>query len=103
MDDWWVQAVNHGITQELIDEVIKVSNDFFRLPLEEKEKYSVRPEELQGYGRLDFSLPSNGSAQTRLWNDVLRHNIRPISTVTRDRIPTKPEAYRYISSPHRTY
>lgn len=94
-EEWgFFQVTNHGISQELIDDVIKVSNEFFSLPLEEKEKYAVRPGETEGYGRLDFSIKTeNGPARTRFWNDVLRHDIRPVPAAGRDRIPKKPEAY----------
>ncbi|CAM6083806.1 unnamed protein product [Calypogeia fissa] len=96
-EEWgFFQVVDHGISQELIDQVIKVSNEFFQLPLEEKEKCAVRPGETEGYGRLDFSLKTTGPARTRFWNDVLRHDIRPLPPANRNRIPTKPEAYRGV-------
>jgi isopenicillin N synthase-like dioxygenase len=45
-----VQVVNHGIEGELLDEMEKLSREFFMLPLEEKEKYPMAPGGIQGYG-----------------------------------------------------
>ncbi|KAL6613847.1 hypothetical protein ACP70R_036117 [Stipagrostis hirtigluma subsp. patula] len=50
-EEWgFFQVVNHGIDDELLDEMEKVAKEFFMLPLEEKEKYPMAPGGIQGYG-----------------------------------------------------
>ncbi|PAN26637.1 hypothetical protein PAHAL_5G027600 [Panicum hallii] len=50
-EEWgFFQVVNHGIEDELLDEMEKLAREFFMLPLEEKEKYPMAPGGIQGYG-----------------------------------------------------
>ncbi|KAF8762500.1 hypothetical protein HU200_009470 [Digitaria exilis] len=50
-EEWgFFQVVNHGIEEELLDEMENLSREFFMLPLEEKEKYPMEPGGIQGYG-----------------------------------------------------
>ncbi|KAF8648700.1 hypothetical protein HU200_064751 [Digitaria exilis] len=50
-EEWgFFQVVNHGIEEELLDEMENLSREFFMLPLEEKEKYPMAPGGIQGYG-----------------------------------------------------
>ncbi|CAN1230395.1 Protein SRG1 [Linum grandiflorum] len=45
------QLVNHGVSRELVEKVKTEVKDLFNLPPEEKEKYSQRPGELEGFGQ----------------------------------------------------
>lgn len=66
--EWgFFQVVNHGIPNSLIDGVKRVGNEFFQLPLEEKQKYSVKAGDLQGYGQT-FVVSED---QKRDWGDLL--------------------------------
>jgi isopenicillin N synthase-like dioxygenase len=43
--------VNHGISNSLIDGIKRVGKEFSQLPLEDKQKYAVKPGNLEGYGQ----------------------------------------------------
>ena len=45
------QVINHGIDLSLLESIEKVAEDFFVLPLEEKQKYPMLPGTVQGYGQ----------------------------------------------------
>ena len=60
-------VVNHSIPNSLIDGIKRVGKEFFQLPLEEKQKYAVKPGDLEGYGQT-FVL----SEEQKLdWGDLL--------------------------------
>ncbi|GLJ27428.1 hypothetical protein SUGI_0538540 [Cryptomeria japonica] len=58
MDVHALQVVNHGIPHSLIDTVKRIGKQFFQLPLEKKQRYSLRTGDLQGYGQA-FVLSEN--------------------------------------------
>ncbi|GLJ27427.1 hypothetical protein SUGI_0538530, partial [Cryptomeria japonica] len=60
-------VVNHGIPHSLIDTVKRIAKDFFKLPLERKQSYSLRPGDLQGYGQT-FVVSEN---QKLDWGNLL--------------------------------
>ncbi|XP_057549605.1 jasmonate-induced oxygenase 4-like [Amaranthus tricolor] len=67
-----VQIVNHGIPESVLDEVREMSKQFFKLPMEEKQKYSSKGNELEGYGN------TNAIQQGSLnWNDKLHLHVYP--------------------------
>ncbi|XP_065863611.1 protein LATERAL BRANCHING OXIDOREDUCTASE 1 [Euphorbia lathyris] len=50
--DWgFFQVINHGIDLNVLESIEEVANEFFMLPLEEKQKYPMAPGTLQGYGQ----------------------------------------------------
>ncbi|XP_047332918.1 protein SRG1-like [Impatiens glandulifera] len=50
--EWgFFQVVNHGIDLNMIESMENVTMEFFNLPLEEKQKYSMAPGGIQGYGQ----------------------------------------------------
>uniref|UniRef100_A0A251VAV5 Putative oxoglutarate/iron-dependent dioxygenase n=1 Tax=Helianthus annuus TaxID=4232 RepID=A0A251VAV5_HELAN len=60
------RLVNHGIS-EAIDAMKKVTEEFFKLPLDEKMKYAQLPNTIEGYGQA-FVL----SEEQKLdWGDML--------------------------------
>jgi len=73
----------------------EVAREFFALPLEEKQKYSVKTERQtlgsQGYGSKFKSLEGKASD----WGDQLRHRTLPLSARQYELWPTDPLAYRY--------
>ncbi|XP_021858328.1 protein SRG1-like [Spinacia oleracea] len=66
------QLVNHGMTIELLDEVREMSKQFFKLPLDEKEKYSSVGDSLEGYGNDNVIRQGNFN-----WNDKLHLQVYP--------------------------
>ncbi|CAK7357434.1 unnamed protein product [Dovyalis caffra] len=47
----FIQLVNHGVSSSLMDKLKHEIEEFYNLPLEEKMKYVVRPDDFQGYGK----------------------------------------------------
>ncbi|KAF3453063.1 hypothetical protein FNV43_RR03496 [Rhamnella rubrinervis] len=86
------QAVNHGMTPEFLDEVRKITKQFFELPVEEKKKYSREVNDIQGYGD-DMIL----SDQQKLdWSDRLYLSIHPEDKRKLKFWPENPKAFRRI-------
>ncbi|MFS7954225.1 putative codeine 3-O-demethylase [Helianthus anomalus] len=74
--EWgFFQLINHGVSCSLLEKLKEETQEFFNLPLEEKQKYGQKPGDLEGFGqafvvseeqKLDWSdmfsivtLPSN--------------------------------------------
>ncbi|KAJ4830628.1 Protein srg1 [Turnera subulata] len=50
--EWgFFQLVNHGVSSALMEKVKKSVQDFFNLPMEEKQKFWQRPGEVEGFGQ----------------------------------------------------
>ncbi|KAL9223952.1 hypothetical protein vseg_000034 [Gypsophila vaccaria] len=67
------QLVNHGVASKLMDQLHVVGKEFFRLPVEEKQKYSRTVEWFEGYGcdTVSEDQPIN-------WNDRLHLRVLPV-------------------------
>ncbi|KAJ0966447.1 hypothetical protein J5N97_027585 [Dioscorea zingiberensis] len=51
--DWgFFQIINHGIEGQILQEVKDIAAKFFELPIEEKKKYSMASNDVQGYGQV---------------------------------------------------
>ncbi|KAI3889022.1 hypothetical protein MKX03_012455 [Papaver bracteatum] len=77
------QAIGHNIPQNLLDNVYKVSKQFFHLPLEEKQKYSVSKDhensDFQGFGSDSFKPDIDiDDGMVLDWNDFLSLLIEPV-------------------------
>ena len=46
----FMQVVNHGVSSQLLEKLKLEIEKFFKLPIEEKKKYQIRPGDVQGYG-----------------------------------------------------
>lgn len=74
--DWGVMhLINHGIPVDLMERVKKAGEEFFNLPVEEKEKYAndQATGKIQGYGS---KLANNASGQLE-WEDYFFHLVYP--------------------------
>ncbi|KAL1805722.1 hypothetical protein ACET3Z_028790 [Daucus carota] len=50
--EWgFFQLTNHGVSTELLDKMIKATQEFFKMPLEEKKKFPQEAGDLEGYGQ----------------------------------------------------
>ncbi|KAL3507235.1 hypothetical protein ACH5RR_032617 [Cinchona calisaya] len=88
----YIQAVNHGMSTSFLDEVLEVTRRFFKLPLEEKKKYSREENEIDGYGN-DIVYTHN---QTLDWNDRLYLHLLPESIRKFEKWPQVPDNFRKI-------
>ncbi|XP_068644831.1 protein LATERAL BRANCHING OXIDOREDUCTASE 1-like [Aristolochia californica] len=67
------QIINHGVAEGILRKTKAAAADFFKLPLEEKKKYAMVSNDIQGYGQL--YVVSN--EQKLDWSDVLALIIYP--------------------------
>ncbi|KAL8248926.1 hypothetical protein R6Q59_005794 [Mikania micrantha] len=50
--DWgFFQLINHGVSCSLLEKLKKETQEFFKLPLEEKNKFGQKPGDLEGFGQ----------------------------------------------------
>ncbi|XWS31435.1 hypothetical protein CRYUN_Cryun23aG0075500 [Craigia yunnanensis] len=87
------QVVNHGITENLMNETMDVFKEFFEMPLEEKAMfYSEDPKKSC---RLVTSSASYDWEKIHLWRDNLRHPCHPLEECIK-LWPEKPTRYREV-------
>ncbi|KAM3194908.1 hypothetical protein ACQJBY_071134 [Aegilops geniculata] len=97
LENWGLfLAVGHGIEPSFLGEVMKVTKEFYKLPLEEKQKYSnlVDGEEfrMEGYGN-DIVVSEK---QTLDWSDRLYLVVEPESRRIYSLWPAHPPSFRDI-------
>ncbi|XP_027929398.1 protein SRG1-like [Vigna unguiculata] len=50
--EWgFFQIVNHGVKKEVVQKMKDAATEFFELPIEEKKKYAMESNDVQGYGQ----------------------------------------------------
>ncbi|KAG2543903.1 hypothetical protein PVAP13_9NG776200 [Panicum virgatum] len=88
------QVLNHGVPVELMDAMLAVAYDFFRLPPEEKAKlYSDDPAK-----KMRLSTSFNVRKETvHNWRDYLRLHCHPLEQFVPD-WPANPPSFREIVS-----
>ncbi|XP_030546693.1 protein SRG1 [Rhodamnia argentea] len=86
------QATNHGISCSFLDQVHELTQQFFALPKEEKEKCARAPDGMEGYGN-DMVLLEQ---QVIDWNDRLYIIISPEDQRKLEVWPEKPETFREV-------
>ena len=89
--DWgFFQAVNHGVSHELMRKTREVWRDFFNLPLEMKQKYANAPSTYEGYGsRLGVE---KGAILD--WSDYFFLHYMPVSLMNQTKWPAQPSSCR---------
>ncbi|KAJ8767952.1 hypothetical protein K2173_020892 [Erythroxylum novogranatense] len=86
------QMVNHGMTSGFLDKVREVAEQFFALPMAEKQKYSKQEDSMEGYGNdMVFS-----DQQTIDWTDRLYLTLSPENKRQYIFWPQNPEAFREV-------
>ncbi|XP_077222426.1 protein LATERAL BRANCHING OXIDOREDUCTASE 1-like [Tasmannia lanceolata] len=91
------QAIGHGISSSLLDEVGQLTRDFFNLPMEEKQRYSKigiggHEDGMEAYGNDIVSSED----QILNWNDRLYLLVTPEEERKLDRWPENPSTFREI-------
>ncbi|XP_015168244.1 protein SRG1-like [Solanum tuberosum] len=67
------QGIGHGIKTSFLDKIRQVSREFFKQPMEEKNKYAKSVDDFQGYGA--DPVPEQG--QSLDWSDRLFLEVFP--------------------------
>ncbi|XP_057449913.1 leucoanthocyanidin dioxygenase [Lotus japonicus] len=96
-EEWGVMhLVNHGIPDELLNQLKSAGAEFFSLPVEEKEKYAndQAAGNVQGYGS---KLANNASGQLE-WEDYFFHLIFPEDKRDLSIWPKTPSYYTEVTS-----
>ncbi|XP_028764908.1 codeine O-demethylase-like [Neltuma alba] len=90
--DWGIfQVVNHGVSEEELEKLRTEIEEFFRLPLQEKMKYKIRPGDVEGYGTVIRSQD-----QKQDWCDRFYMTINPIHQRKPYLFPELPSSLRTI-------
>ncbi|PHT33433.1 hypothetical protein CQW23_25233 [Capsicum baccatum] len=93
----YFQAINSGSEESLVDEVCKVSRQFFDLSMDEKQKYGRAPDNTEGYGN-DMVLSENvlPENQTLDWTDRLYLLVHPEDKRKLKCWPENPKSFRPV-------
>lgn len=93
-DYGFFQVINHGVCKELVEEMKKVADEFFKLPVEEKLKlYSDDPSKTM---RLSTSFNVQ-KEEVHNWRDYLRLHCWPLEQYAHE-WPSNPPAFKEIVS-----
>ncbi|KAL6282556.1 hypothetical protein ACE6H2_013485 [Prunus campanulata] len=88
--DWGIfELVNHGVSPTLLEKLKHEIEEFFKLPLEEKMKYKIRPGEVEGYGSI-----VNTKDQKLDWGDRVYMITNPIHRRQPHLFPELPSSLR---------
>jgi isopenicillin N synthase-like dioxygenase len=88
--DWgFFQLINHGVPEEVIQQVKIDIEEFFKLPLDDKKAYAQLPNTLEGYGQA-FVLSED---QKLDWGDMLLLFSQPPSRRNMRFWPKKPASF----------
>ncbi|CAA2986383.1 protein DOWNY MILDEW RESISTANCE 6-like [Olea europaea var. sylvestris] len=92
------QVTNHGVPEEIMEKMLKVADEFFHLPLEEKMKlYSEDP-----FKTVRLSTSSNVKKETvHNWRDYLRLHCYPLEKYASE-WPSNPSTFKEIVSKYCT-
>jgi hypothetical protein len=86
-----LQIVNHGVQKEVMQRMREVADEFFKLPVEEKEKYAMPSNDIQGYGHAYVV----SEEQTLDWSDALILVIYPNRYRKLQLWPKSPQGFKY--------
>ncbi|KAG4956076.1 hypothetical protein JHK85_042456 [Glycine max] len=90
--DWgFFQLVEHGISPQVLKTLKDEIEGFFGLPLEEKMKYKIRPDDVEGYGAVIRS-----EDQKLDWGDRLYMITNPLGRRKPYLLPELPSSLRRI-------
>lgn len=87
-----LQIVNHGMPREVMRVMKEAAAEFFDLPLEEKNKFSMPSDDIQGYGHA-YVVSED---QKLDWSDTLILIIYPNQFRRHKYWPTTPEHFRSL-------
>ena len=85
-----MQLINHGVPEEVIENMKTDTEKFFNLPLEKKKAYAQKPNSVEGYGQAFVQ-----SEEQKLdWGDMFYLQALPVSIRNMRSWPTQPISFR---------
>ncbi|KAK2657827.1 hypothetical protein Ddye_010879 [Dipteronia dyeriana] len=91
--EWgFFQVVNHRVAKKVLQDMKDATAEFFALPLEEKNKYAMPPDDIQGYGHAYVV----SEEQTLDWSDALILVVYPAQYRKLKFWPSTPKGYKDI-------
>ncbi|KAK9123759.1 hypothetical protein Sjap_013361 [Stephania japonica] len=90
------QLINHGISAEMMDEVMSLGKEFFEMPFEERSKLYC--DSMETPLRLISSVTYE-TEEFHYWRDSLRHACHPLDEFIHA-WPLKPAKYREVVGPY---
>nr|KJB25996.1 hypothetical protein B456_004G220500 [Gossypium raimondii] len=87
------QVINHGVSENLVNDTMNVFKEFFELPSEDKA--GIYSEDLKRPCRLYTSSPNYNREKVHLWRDSLRLPCHPLKECIKI-WPQKPTRYKEI-------
>ncbi|XAR61116.1 Flavanone 3-dioxygenase [Bertholletia excelsa] len=88
------QLANYGVSEEQMQDVLKVAKEFFDLPAEDKAGFYSDVGKSIDECRLTHSL-TYGTEQIHYWRDYFRHPCHPLEKYL-ELWPQNPSRYRYM-------
>lgn len=88
--------INHGITPSVVEKLKYEIQEFYKLPMDEKMRYKLRPGDFEGYGQTMVNI----QAQKIDWADRFLMVINPIYRRKPHLLPELPSSLRFSSSSH---
>lgn len=88
------QAINHSISSSFLEKMRKISEQFFSLPIEEKNRYGREVDGMEGYGN-DLILSNQ---QILDWTDRLYLIVNPEDERQLKFWPLNPPSFRSVFS-----
>lgn len=86
------RLINHGVSSSLVEKLKSEVQDFFNLPMAEKNKYGQEPGDVEGYGQAFVK-----SEEQKLdWADMLYMITQPEDLRKPHLFPKLPLPLRYI-------
>ncbi|CAI9108493.1 OLC1v1008091C1 [Oldenlandia corymbosa var. corymbosa] len=94
LEDWGVfQVVDHGVDDELISYMVRLSNAFFALPPQGKLRF-----EMSGGNKGGFFVSSHFRGQAvQNWREALSYYTYPIGTRDYSKWPDKPQGWKDVT------
>ncbi|KAA3468892.1 hyoscyamine 6-dioxygenase-like [Gossypium australe] len=89
-----IPVINHGVSENLVNDTMNVFKEFFELPAEDKA--GIYSEDLKRPCRLYTRSPNFNSEKVHLWRDNLRHPCHPLEDCVKI-WPQKPTRYRALA------
>ncbi|OMP14370.1 Oxoglutarate/iron-dependent dioxygenase [Corchorus olitorius] len=93
------QVVNHGVSEEIINETRSMYKEFFEMP--EEDKASLITEDHEKQCKLVTGSTRHNGNKLNLWRDNLKHPCHPLEECMKS-WPEKPTRYREVVAAYST-